>query len=96
MLPCLASSDFYTTNFRLVHSSPHFPRQVEEVSESSSESAPESGADSFLSGRSHGVRAYFKAIRMKGMKNTRHESEPSRHKNTLLNAQPARHLSALL
>lgn len=96
MLPCLASSNFYSTNFRVVHSSPHLPRQVEEVSKGSSESAPGSGADSFLSGRPHGVRAYFKAIRMKGMKNTRHESEPSRHKNTLLNEQPARHLSALL
>lgn len=96
MLPCLASSNFYTTTFRLVHGSPHFPRQVEEVSENSSESAPEFGADSFLSGHPHGVRAYFKAIRMKGMKNTRDESEPSRHKNTLLNAQPARHLTALL
>lgn len=96
MLLCLASSNFYTTTFRLVHGSPHFPRQVEEVSESSSESAPEFGADSFLSGHPHGVRAYFKAIRMKGMKNTRDESEPSRHKNTLLNAQPARHLTALL
>lgn len=79
-LPCLAYSNFYITNFSLVHSSPHFPRQVEEVSGSSSECAPEFGANSFLSGRPHGVRAYFKAVKMKGMKNTRNESELSRHK----------------
>lgn len=42
----------------------------------------------------HGVRAYFKAVKIKGVKNTRNESEPSRHKHTSEHA--ASHLSALL